>query len=118
MRDRWASLEWIDRFGYIVIVAFVVAIVVLAACASLNHDSPPTLPSLPLPSYASTTTVPPPTTLLDCGPRVPPKDCQASRATSTVNELVRRSQRHTGPSPGLLDTLTVMMSERARSGGQ
>lgn len=90
VRERWSALVWIDRFGYAVIVCFVVAIVVLAACTSLNRDEP-TLPSIPLPSYASTTTEPPPTTALDCGPRVPPSNCPGSQVTLTVNEAVRRS---------------------------
>lgn len=51
MRARWERLEWIDRFGYIVIACFLTAIVVLAACSATNHDKPivpPTPTAAPL----------------------------------------------------------------------
>lgn len=93
VRRRWRQLVWIDRFGYSVIAGFVVTISTLVACTALVDDSP-TLPSLPLPSYATTTTLPATTTTV-CGPSgVPYSECSASFALHTPTDTVRSS---TGP---------------------
>jgi uncharacterized lipoprotein YajG len=34
------NLDWLDRFGYIVIASFLIAIAVLAACSATNHEKP------------------------------------------------------------------------------
>lgn len=54
---RWVSLEWVDKFGLVVVVGFLTFTVVGVACTGLNGDRGPTMPPLPSPSYTHPPTV-------------------------------------------------------------
>ena len=91
MRRRWLDIEWIDRFGYTVSAFFGLSIIGLVACAAMNDDPSPTLPSMPLASYVTTTTVTS-TTILDCGAQVPADDCADGPGISPPSATLLSSQ--------------------------
>jgi len=90
---KWIELEWVDKFGYGVMVGFLGTASFLGACSVMNDDTDP-IPLTPTVTVGITTTMPsPPTTF--CGPKgVPYNVCAAHRAALTEDVPVGAS---TGP---------------------
>jgi len=51
VRDRWDQLEWMDKFGYVVMAVFVIILVTLTVGITVNED-----PSAPSVTVLETTT--------------------------------------------------------------